>query len=128
MKEKCETCEWRSSEIGYASRCPAHEIKPVSSLKQFQEKGGKEVDNMFIVGNMKFSGLNNNKLTPQSLKLFLSQQTSLAYELGKKEMLEMVLKGIEEEDKRWNSNGEFYANVRESLDYLKEKLLALNEE
>ena len=47
MKEKCEICEWRSSEIGYASRCPAHEIKPMSSLKQmngmherFDEKVG----------------------------------------------------------------------------------------
>lgn len=41
------------------------------NLKQFQQEEKKYIESMFIVDNIKFSGLANGKLTPESLISFM---------------------------------------------------------
>lgn len=125
-EEKCETCEWRSSEIGYASRCPAHEIKPMSSLKQFQEEGEKEFIEYWEKVGLKPKKPTIGNLDREMLLYWYRNQTTLAYELGKKEALEEVNEAVEEI--RIQSDNERNWDKCDAIDSLKQKLLALNEE
>lgn len=62
----------------------------MTTLKQFQEESRKR----FQENHGQYTSLDSLKEAED----FLQQQISLAYELGKKEMLEIVLKEIE---KKW---------------------------
>lgn len=63
----------------------------------------------------------------KGIKSFIESETTLAYELGKKEMLEMVVKWCDkrcEENIRINGTDKWNSDLED----LKQKLLALNEE
>ena len=117
----------------------------MNTLKQFQEEGDNKFDEIFgkdgperncdSIGRIAgcddcYSSI---KLRAEH-KAFNNQQTTLAYELGKKEMLEMVVKEIDgmkynnEEPSGCDCGGNTKGIYDEALDSLKQKLLALNEE
>jgi len=64
----------------------------------------------------------NTSLIADEVSSFIQSETSLAHSLGKKEAIEEAMKMIETEYKRWNSGGEYYGNVSEALNTLKDKL------
>lgn len=73
----------------------------MNTLKQFQEEGEKEFDKKFnksvsddIHKYINVTNSINLYYKWDDIKTFLSNQTTLAYELGKKEMLEEVVELI----------------------------------
>ena len=68
----------------------------MNTLKQFQEEGEEEFEKMFSIntdGDLKLDFTDDTpvpKTDKELLKSWHNQQTILAYELGKKEMLEKL--------------------------------------
>ncbi len=100
---------------------------PNQSPKQMHERfdDWKNIVEYFF----KFQAVNHypedkNKLI-ENLEPIMKQQTTLAYDLGKKEMLEMVVKWVNENEFISDDlSGEYVLDSYK----LKQKLLALNEE
>lgn len=63
--------------------------------KDTQPDPDKEVDEMFVVGNMRFSGLSNDKLTPDRLKAFIRSRTQSALKKQREELVELYNQRIE---------------------------------
>ncbi len=72
-------------------------------LKNYLQQKNKEIDEMFIVGNMQFQGLANDKLTPDKLKEYFHQSHL--------ELIEQVKKMCEEskKDLKWFEENHFIA-------------------
>lgn len=94
------------------------------TLKDLQEEGEKKFGDPFnnVLGNQKIIKT-GTKI--EDILSFLNSQTSLAYELGRKEMLEEVLKEIEENKIPFkvSENMEERDAYNQALDSLKEKLI-----
>lgn len=97
------------------------------TLKDLQEEMNKRFDKKF--GDQFNNVLGNQKIIKTGTKIedilsFLNSQTSLAYELGRREMLEEVLEEIEGEKMPFNvsENMEEREIYNRALDSLKEKL------
>lgn len=92
------------------------------TLKYLQEEGEKEFREKWLKyqfslnGNDAYDGQDEDKIL-----LFINQRTSIAYELGKKETLDMVLKEIEE-----TIQAERFSGAPKALSILKQKLLQAN--
>lgn len=93
----------------------------MNTLKQLQEKGEEEFNKWFeqeIILDQEV------RTVLKGIKYFLHQQTTLAYNAGKADMLDTVLKEIEEhcvdED---NLNASYTLGFNQALDTLKNKLL-----
>ena len=54
-----------------------------------------EMEEMFVVGNMRFSGLANGKLTPENLRSFIHEVEAAAEARGKKEACEEITAKIQ---------------------------------
>ena len=67
----------------------------MTSLNKDEEWYEKEVDEMFIVGNMKFAGLANDKCTPQGVKELCHKLAHKIKEDTEKEVVEKLVKELE---------------------------------
>ena len=101
-----------------------------NTLKQLQEKG-EEILEQFdeYFGNLpdtKYMNIDPKYLKSYFLKV-IEEQTTLAYNAGKADMLDTVLKEIDEHETNWDANSKEHTLMREgyylALDTLKNRLL-----
>lgn len=93
----------------------------MNTLKQLQEKGEEEFNKWFeqeIILDQEV------RTVLQGIKSFLNQQTTLAYNAGKADMLDTVLKEIETNYRTDGLKDSQFASIwNQALDTLKNKLL-----
>lgn len=95
-------------------------------LKDFIESGEKEFEKKFgimkVVSYEEVDGIFALKEDAEKVKSFLSQRTTQAYELGKQETLDMVMREIEQAigNLQYPDGADYVA--KDALSTLKEKL------
>lgn len=93
----------------------------MNTLKQLQEKGEEEFNKWFeqeIILDQEV------RTVLQGIKSFLNQQTTLAYNAGKADILDTVLKEIETNYRTDGLKDSQFASIwNQALDTLKNKLL-----
>ena len=104
----------------------------MNTLKQFQEEVKKEFLEKFVTTKGKDFLLSSWADEHDDILGFCNQQTTLAYELGKKEMLELIDSMYKKYEPETNEllfiDPVAVEGFNTALDSLKQRLLVLNEE